>query len=100
MVPIEHNIGAVPGAMAVDADGTVVADAGGAMIVDGDGTMVDDKDAMPIAIVHYRRHVPFVFGGLASWSDRSTPLDMHRALPCPMKPTTTVVNNLAVHRII
>ena len=35
-----------------------------------------------------------------SWSNHSTPLDVHRALPYMMAPMTTTVNNLAVHRIM
>ena len=100
MVPIEHNIGAVPGAMAVDADGTVVADAGGAMVVDANGATVVNEDAMPIAAIDYKRPVSFVFEGLTSRSGHSAPRDVHRASPYLMVPKTTTVNNLAVHQIM
>jgi hypothetical protein len=88
-VPVEHNIGTVPGVAVVDADGAAVADAG--------GTTVANKDAMPIAAIDYRRLMPFVSEGLVSWSDHSAPLDMYRASPCPTTPMTTAMNNLAVH---
>ena len=98
--PAEHNTGAVPGTVVVNASGTIVANSSGTTVVDGDGTAVADEDAMPIATVDYRRPVPFVSGGLASWSGHFAPLDMHRASPCLMAPTTTAVKNLAVHRIM
>ena len=62
--------------------------------------MVADKDAMPIAAVDYRRPMPFVSEGLASWSGHSALLGMLLASPYPTVPTTTVVNNLAVHQIM
>jgi hypothetical protein len=58
----EHNSCIVPGAVVVDADGTAVA----------------DEDAMPIVAIDYRRPVPFVCGGLVSWSSHSAPRDVHR----------------------
>jgi hypothetical protein len=50
----EHNTGADPRAMVVDANGATVADASGAMVVDADGAAVANKDAMSIATVDYR----------------------------------------------
>jgi hypothetical protein len=96
-VPVEHNIGTVPGVAVVDADGAAVADAGGTTVVGADGAAVANKDAMPIAAIDYRRLMPFVSEGLVSWSDHSAPLDMYRASPCPTTPMTTAMNNLAVH---
>ena len=100
MALAEDNTGAIPGAIVVDANGTAVVDTGGVVVVDGDGVAVADEDAMPIAAIDYRRPMSFASRGLASWSGHSIPLDVHRASPCPTTPTTTVVNNLAVHRIM
>jgi len=100
MVPAEHNTGTIPGVTVVDADVAVVADADGATVVDTNGTTVANEDAMPIATIDYRRPMSFVSGDLASWSDHSAPLDVHRASPCLMAPTMTTVNNLAVHWIM
>ena len=55
---------------------------------------------MPIATINYKRPMPFVSGGLASWSSHSALLGMHRASPYPTALTPTTVNNLAVHRIM
>ena len=82
--PAEHNTSAVPGAAIVDTDGAVVA----------------NEHAMLITAIDDRRPVSFVSRGLASWSDHSAPLGMHRVSPYPTAPTTTAVNNLAVHRIM
>ena len=100
MAPVEHNTGVVPSTMVVDANGAAVADAGGTAVVDADGATVADEDAMPIAIVNYRQPVPFVSRGLPSWSGHFASRDVHRASPCSTAPTTTDVNNLAVHRIM
>ena len=77
MAQAEHNKGAIPSAIVVDADGAMVADVGGTVVVDDDGAMVVDEDAMPIAAVDYWRPMPFVSGGLASWSSHSAPLGVH-----------------------
>ena len=100
MAPVEHNTGAVPSTMVVDANGVAVADAGGATVVDADGAMVTDEDAMPIAGVDYKRPMPFVSRGLASWSSHSAPLSVHQTTPCLIASTPTAVNNLAVHQIM
>ena len=100
MVPVEHNTSIVPSTMVVDANGAAVVDAGGATVVDADGAAVVDEDAMGIAAVDYRRPMPFVSRGLASWSVHSAPLGVHQALPCSMALTTTTMNNLVVHRIM
>jgi hypothetical protein len=97
MVLVEHNIGTVPGVVVVDADGAAVADASGTTVVDADGAAVANEDAIPIAAINYRRLMPFVSGGLVSWSDHSAPLDVYQASPCPTAPMTTAMNNLAVH---
>ena len=70
------------------------------MAIDVDGATVADDDAIPIVAVDYRQPMPFVFKGLASWSGHSAPRDVHQAMPCLMAPTTTSMNNLAVHRIM
>ena len=52
--PAEHNTGAIPSTVIVNADGTAVVDAGGTMVVDGDGATVADEDVMPIAAIDYK----------------------------------------------
>ena len=49
----EHNTGAIPSTMVVDADGAVVTDVGGTAVVDADGATVADEDATPIVAVDY-----------------------------------------------